>query len=249
MIVILIVNFIRYIYFLDGFPFFLDFDGDLDSDSDSTDDSEDEPEESEDELDEPEDEDEPELVSDEEDEELDESEDVEFEPDFDLERFDLGLVIFSGAKVGGALFMRVTTDATDFLIGVSSDMYESSVLDFFCSEDDCLPFFLVSLSVRFLLSLFGELLLEHLLSCLRGEHTLLAGLLCGLAFLCGLLIDGLVLAELALLCGLAFLCGLLFGGLAFLEGIDVTLSTGLTDRDLLCLLVGLVKRFTFFCVL
>lgn len=121
--------------------FFLDFADDSDSDSDE-DDSEDELEESEDVSDELEEEDESELESDE-DEELDESEDVDIEPDFDRERFDrFGLVNFRGETVVG-IFMRVTTEATDFFIGVSSDMYESSVLDLVCSVDGCLSTFLV----------------------------------------------------------------------------------------------------------
>lgn len=122
-------------------PFFLDFAGDSDSDSDE-DDPEDELEEPEDESDKLEDDEESELESDE-DEELDESEDVDFDPDFDLERFDLfGLINFRAETVVG-VFMRVTTEATDFFIGVSSDIYESSVLDFVCSGDDCLSTFLV----------------------------------------------------------------------------------------------------------
>lgn len=130
-----------------GLLFFFDFDGDSDSDSDA---EVPELEEPEDELDEPEDDEESELESDEEDEELDESEDVELEPDFDLERFDrCGLVGLRGATAGGVLFMRVTTDATDFLIGVSSEMYESSVLDLVCSGDDCLALFLSTFLVPF----------------------------------------------------------------------------------------------------
>lgn len=146
---LLLVDFIFGGYFLLDLLFFLDFDGDSDSDSDAED-PDDELEEPEDELDEPEDDEESELESDEEDEELDESDDVELEPDFVLERFDrCGLVDLRGATAGGVLFMRVTTDATDFLIGVSSDMYESSVLDFVCSGDDCLPSFLSAFLVPF----------------------------------------------------------------------------------------------------
>jgi len=80
-------------------------------------DSDSESDEGDDESDEEPDDDESELESDEDEvaEELDESEDVD-EFDFDLGRFELVFVV-----VNGAFSLRMTTDATDFLIGVSSD--------------------------------------------------------------------------------------------------------------------------------